>query len=265
MRSWRTWRRRWASRSSSSSAAGRVEERVERHLGVDHDRLAAGQVHDEVGAQHAVGELDLLGEVAAVDQAGELDRPAQVHLAPPAADLGLAQGGGQRRGLAAQRLGGEPHVGDLLAELSLPRRAGLVEVAQLVVQAHQPLADQRLVGRLAAVALLQGGDDPGVLGTGARPEQADEPAEHETDEQRHRGGQDVHGASMDQPTDNATEPPGPQSRSTITGAWSEGDPLPCAGSRSSRSMNAPVTRPASEGEATTKSILSPRSRSKRWR
>ena len=57
----------------------------------------------------------------------------------------------------------------------------------------------------------------------------------------------------------------PQSRSTTTGAWSDGEPVPCAGSRSSRSMKAPVTREASVGEARTKSILRPRSRSKRWR
>ena len=51
--------------------------------------------------------------------------------------------------------------------------------------------------------------------------------------------------------------------STTTGAWSDGEPVPWAGSRSSRSMNAPVTRPASEGEQRAKSILRPRSRSKR--
>ena len=66
-------------------------------------------------------------------------------------------------------------------------------------------------------------------------------------------------------TPGISAPGADQSRSTTTGAWSEGDPLPRAGSRSSRSMKAPVTRPASDGEATTKSILSPRSRSKRWR
>ena len=52
-----------------------------------------------------------------------------------------------------------------------------------------------------------------------------------------------------------------QSRSTTTGAWSE---APCP-ARSSRSMNAPVTRSASGGVASTKSIFRPRSRSKRWR
>ncbi len=51
------------------------------------------------------------------------------------------------------------------------------------------------------------------------------------------------------------------SRSTSTGAWSE---APCP-ARSSRSMNAWVTRPASEGEPRMKSMRRPRFRSKRCR
>ncbi len=58
-----------------------------------------------------------------------------------------------------------------------------------------------------------------------------------------------------------TRPGSHSLRSTTTGAWSE---APCP-ARSSRSMNAPVTRGANEGVASTKSIFSPRSRSKRWR
>ena len=54
-------------------------------------------------------------------------------------------------------------------------------------------------------------------------------------------------------------------RSTTTGAWSDGEPVPWAGSRSSRSTKAPLTREARAARASTKSILSPRSRSKRWR
>ena len=56
--------------------AGRVEVGVERHLGVDHDLPVAGQVHHQVGAERSVVEPHLLGEVAALDQAGELDRSA---------------------------------------------------------------------------------------------------------------------------------------------------------------------------------------------
>ena len=77
-----------------------VEEGVERHLGVDHDAAAAGQPHHQVGALGAVGEVDLLVEVAAVDQPGQLDGPAQVELAPAAAHLRPAQRGGQ--GLASR-------------------------------------------------------------------------------------------------------------------------------------------------------------------
>ena len=94
--------RRWASRSASEScrATGGVQERVERHLGVDDDVLAAGEVDHQVGAQQPPSSVPcghLLGEVAAVHQPGELDDPAQVQLAPAAPDLRLAQRRGQRR------------------------------------------------------------------------------------------------------------------------------------------------------------------------
>ena len=56
--------------------ARRVEVGVERHLRVDHDLPVAGKVHHQVGAEGAVVEPHLLGEVAALDQAGELDGAA---------------------------------------------------------------------------------------------------------------------------------------------------------------------------------------------
>ena len=61
-----------------------------------------------------------------------------------------------------------------------------------------------------------------------------------------RGEQDEHGVPQ-------------SSRSTMTGAWSLA-PLPL---RSSRSISAPVTRPASAGEPSTKSMRMPSRRGKR--
>ena len=145
-RSWRAWRARWASRWSGSSVGGGVEERVERHLGVDHDRPLAGEADDEVGPQGAVGavvQVDLLEEVAAVDQAGQLDGPAQVELAPASAHLGPAQRGRQGLGLAAQAVGGQPHVEHLLVELALPGGARVVEVVELVAEPVEALHHSR--------------------------------------------------------------------------------------------------------------------------
>ena len=62
----------------------RVEERLERHLGVDHDLPGAGEGHDHVGPELSVGTVggDLLFEVAVLDHAGHLDDTPQLHLAP---------------------------------------------------------------------------------------------------------------------------------------------------------------------------------------
>ncbi len=169
----------------------RVEERVQGHLGVDHDVLAAGQVHDQVRSQGAAvaGRRDLLVEVAARDQTGELHRPAQVQLPPAPAHLRPAQRGRERGRLPAQRLGGVPHLLDVLAQLALPRDPVLLEVAQLVVQPVEALLDHGVVAgpRLERKSLGRG--VPGV-GPSARPQQRQQPTEQradgERDEQRER-------------------------------------------------------------------------------
>ena len=66
----------------------RAEVAGERHLRVDHDRLAAGQLHDHVGAEHAAvvaRDRLLLVEVAVGQHPGHLDHPPQLDLAPAAA------------------------------------------------------------------------------------------------------------------------------------------------------------------------------------
>ena len=74
---------------------GGVEVGVQRHLRVDHDAATTHQAHHQVGPARTVVETHLLGEVAAVDEPGELDRAAQVQLAPAPAHLWAAQRGGK--------------------------------------------------------------------------------------------------------------------------------------------------------------------------
>ena len=135
---------------------GRGEERVERHLGVDHDLLAAGQRHHDVGPEHAVVGLlgHLLLERASRGQAGDLQAPAQLQLAPVPAHLGPAQRLGQGSRLAAQLLAAEVHRLDLLLELGLPGRARSLEVAEPIVEPVEGLADRP--------HHLLGGGDPRV-------------------------------------------------------------------------------------------------------
>ena len=155
-----------------------VEVGVQRDLGVDHDPPLADQVHHQVGAAGAVVEADLLGEVAAVDQAGQLDGPAQVQLAPASPDLRLAQRGGQRLRLAAQRLGREAHVLHLLVQLALPAGALVVEVAHLVLQPLEALPHHRLVGGPQRVHLTVV-----VRRAAPGPQRAERTAEHDPHEQ----------------------------------------------------------------------------------
>ena len=92
----------------------RVEVRGQGRLRVDDDVLAAGQLDDEVGPQHApVGVRDrrLLGEVAVREHSGKLDHALELDLAPAAAHVRRAE-----RRAEVSRLG---------AELLLPLRQRL--------------------------------------------------------------------------------------------------------------------------------------------
>ena len=100
---------------------------IERRLGVDHDRLARGQAHQQVGAQPAVfaEERGLRVKVAMLQHARHFDDAAQLDLAPPSARAGRTQRGDQLAGLAAQlrlRLDQAAH---LLVERGVRARAGL--------------------------------------------------------------------------------------------------------------------------------------------
>jgi hypothetical protein len=80
----------------------------ERHLGVDHDVLAAGQAHHHVRAQRPGVDRHLLVEVDPRAHPGQLDHPPQLQFPPAPAHLGPAQRRDQRRGLIAELLGGLP-------------------------------------------------------------------------------------------------------------------------------------------------------------
>ncbi len=118
----------------------RLEERGQRRLRVDHDVLAAGQVHDEVGTHAGAvrgGRRRLRGEVDPRQHAGVLDDPTQLDLAPGAAGGGGAQRAGQSRRLRAQRLTGGADGLDLLAEPGVLLQPVALERAHLVLDARQ--------------------------------------------------------------------------------------------------------------------------------
>ena len=128
------------------------------------------------------GEVHLLLEVAVLDHPGQLHRAAQVQLAPLPAHVRLAQRGGQRSGLAAEQVGGVPHVVDLLAQLALPGGALLLDV-------HQPLVqpvDARPQHGLVVTAGVERAQHTGVAGTPGphqRQHAAQQQPDHETGHQ----------------------------------------------------------------------------------
>ena len=107
--------------------------------------------------------------------------------------------------------------------------------------------EREVAGQDAAEAVQQEHDGSHGPQEGAERVDATEPAGNALQSVRHAGQRRAVGGRLVGPGHAST-------RSTTTGAWSEA-PVPA---RSSRSMKAPVTRPASAGEASTKSIRSPR-------
>src|SRR4029078_5523775 len=88
-------------------AVDRIEVALYQHLRVDDDALAAGELHDHVGAQQPalVVALALLGaEVAVVAHARESDDALQLHFAPAAADVGGTERGDEAARLAPELL-----------------------------------------------------------------------------------------------------------------------------------------------------------------
>ena len=147
-------------------ALGGVEEGRERHLGVDDDLLAAGEVDDEVRPGDAVdgGRRHLGVEVAVLEHAGDLDDSTQLHLAPGAARLRGRQSADERVGLGLQLLGrhrGQPH---RLHQRGVGGDACLVGVDDRLGDLAEGLLDRLdellhlggLLGELAGLDLLAG-------------------------------------------------------------------------------------------------------------
>jgi len=132
-----------------------VEERAQRHLGVDVDEAALGERHLQVGTDRrprgGLGGL-LQHEVAVLAQTGQLDHALQLQLAPGAPHLRLAQRRDQSGGLPAQVLAGESHLAHLVAQVDRHRDPFLLHLGEPVVEPLQALAYRReqLVGGLLA-------------------------------------------------------------------------------------------------------------------
>ncbi len=123
---------------------GRLQVGAERHLRVDGDRLAAGQVHDHVGSGGPRGRRDggLHVEVHAFEEPRGLDDVPELCLAPHAA--GAVRGQGAREGV---RRRAEPFLGlgggsQLRGEGTVLLAAGLLEFGDLRAHDVERLRDR---------------------------------------------------------------------------------------------------------------------------
>jgi hypothetical protein len=160
----------------------RLDVADERHLGVDDHLPAVGEGDHEVGS-HARALVapagGLLDEVAVLEQAGDLHDPAQLHLAPPAADVRRAQRRHQRRRLLPQEARGLVDGAHLLAQLAMgggprPLHAGeqpvqvverLVHRLQSAVTGPAP-AEQRDGAERRGGGQQRAEEEPGEQGSG---------------------------------------------------------------------------------------------------
>ncbi len=80
------------------------EEGLQRRFGIDHDALAAGQLHHQIRTYSAslCGYGFLLGEVAVRKHARDLDHAAQLNFSPAPANVGSAQSAHQIAGFGLQ-------------------------------------------------------------------------------------------------------------------------------------------------------------------
>ena len=123
----------------------RVQVRLERDLAVHHHLLLAGQVHHQVGTERAALDVHpgLLGEVAAVHHARQLDHPAELDLAPAPAGVGGPERADQALGLLAERILRLGEGAELGPQRALRPLAALVQLGELSVDLLQRLAQRR--------------------------------------------------------------------------------------------------------------------------
>ncbi len=150
---------RGRSRRKSSATASRYA--ASETLESDNDVLAASQPdHHGRPRQQPVRchDADLLVEVAIAGHTAQLDDPAQLHLAPPAAGFGPAQSRDQRLSLSAQLVRALARDGDLLGQRRVRRAARRVGLAQLSLDAGQGVFERlhHLLDRSLAVVQLAG-------------------------------------------------------------------------------------------------------------
>ena len=140
-----TWRRRCRSRLVVVVGGAGVEVGVERHLGVDDDSRPPARRTTRSGRRAPSSRRTCSLKSQCSTMPGQLDRPPQVQLAPPAAHLRLAQRRGQRSGLDAGAGRWCAACRRPAGQLALPGRPLLLEVAHLVVQPLEPLHHLGLV------------------------------------------------------------------------------------------------------------------------
>ena len=124
---------------------GSIEIRLERHLGVDDEVLAARVPDDEIRPEQAsvvVAAARLLHEVAVGEHAGELDDALELHLAPPAAHVRCAQRGDEAAGLLSQQLLPLHDGAQVLVDRADGREALLLERLRLLLEAVERLGDR---------------------------------------------------------------------------------------------------------------------------
>ena len=173
----------------------RLDVAGERHLGIDDHLPAVGQGDDEVGADAGALVVDrrrLLDEVAVLQQPGDLDHPAKLHLAPAAAHVRGAQGGDQRGRLVLQLRRGLADGAHLLAQLTVGRGAVALDAGEQAVQVVQRLVHRFQAGVVRTVPGQQRDHAQGGGGGQQRPEE--EPEEQ---------GSGVHGGSVPQASDSS--------------------------------------------------------------
>ena len=139
--------------------AVRLEEVGHRRLRVDDDVARAGEVDDRVGTHRRAVAADarhLLVEVAAGDEARELEHAPQLHLAPGAADRGGVEGTREGRRLGAERLGGAAHLGQALTELAELERPVALERPDLSLDPADRVAQRGEQGGRRVVEVARG-------------------------------------------------------------------------------------------------------------
>ena len=122
----------------------RVEVGVHGRFGINDDLLAAGELHNEVGAEAFAfvgGGGGLRGEVTVLLHSGHLDDALKLHLAPLAAAGGLAQGLDELTGFLMETFLGIDERVDLFLDRRIGAFAGFFDFADAGLHFFEGLGD----------------------------------------------------------------------------------------------------------------------------